>query len=342
VRAVVVDEFGLPERLRLGEMPTPEPGPGEVLVAVHAAPVNYVDLVVVAGAYQVRPALPFIPGKGPAGVVTALGPAVSRLRIGDRVLAMAEEGGYAEAVAVGAEQCHPLPARMSFVEAASLSLAYDTGWFALRERARVVAGETVLVLGASGAVGEASVQLARALGARVLAGVSRPEKAAAVRAAGADAVIDLSCENLRDRLREQVWAVTEGRGADVILDPLGGDVFDAALRALAWCGRLVVIGFAAGRIPSVRTNYLLVKNIEVSGLQVSDYRKRRPAQVAACFAEIFELYEEDRIRPSATTLFPLDRAGEALAALRDRRLTCRAVLDLSGSPVHPSAETLHR
>jgi NADPH:quinone reductase len=342
VRAVVVDEFGPPERLRLGEMPTPQPGPGEVLVAVHAAPVNYVDLLVVAGAYQVRLALPFIPGKGPAGVVTALGPAVSTLRIGDRVLAMAEEGGYAEAVAVGAEQCHPLPPRMSFVEAASLSLAYDTAWFALRERARVAADETVLVLGASGAVGEASVQLARALGARVLAGVSRPEKAAAMRAAGADAVIDLSGENLRDRLREQVWAVTDGRGADVILDPLGGDMFDAALRALAWCGRLVVIGFVAGRIPSVRTNYLLVKNIEVSGLQVSDYRKRRPAQVAACFAEIFELYEEHRIRPAATTLFPLDRAGEALAALRDRRLTGRAVLDLSGSPVHPSAEILNR
>jgi NADPH:quinone reductase len=342
VRAVVVDEFGPPERLRLGEMPTPQPGPGEVLVAVHAAPINYVDLVVVAGAYQFRPALPFIPGKGPAGVVATLGPAVSTLHVGDRVLAMAEEGGYAEAVAVGAEQCHPLPPRISFVEAASLSLAYDTAWFALRERARVAAGETVLVLGASGAVGEASVQLARAFGARVLAGVSRPEKAAAMRAAGADAIIDLSRENLRDRLREEVWTVTEGRGADVILDPLGGDVFDAALRALAWCGRLVVIGFAAGRIPSVRTNYLLVKNIEVSGLQVSDYRKRRPAQAAACFAEIFDLYEQDRIRPAATTLFPLHRAGEALAALRDRRLTGRAVLDLSGSPVHPSAETLHR
>jgi NADPH:quinone reductase len=342
VRAVVVDEFGPPERLRLGEMPTPQPGAGEVLVAVHAAPVNYVDLVIVAGAYQIRPALPFIPGKGPAGVVTALGPDVSRLHIGDRVLAMAEEGGYAEAVAVDAEQCHPLPSQMSFVEAASLSLAYDTAWFALRERARVAAGEMVLVLGASGAVGEASVQLARAFGARVLAGVSRPEKAAAMRAAGADAVIDLSCGNLRDRLREQVWAVTGGRGADVILDPLGGDVFDAALRALGWCGRLVVIGFAAGRIPSVRTNYLLVKNIEVSGLQVSDYRKRRPAQVAACFAEIFELYEKGRIRPAAATLFPLDRAGEVLAALRDRRLTGRAVLDLSGSPVHPSGEISNR
>jgi len=189
-------------------------------------------------------------------------------------------------------------------------------------------GETVLVLGASGGVGHAAVQLGRAAGARVLAGISRAERAVAVRAAGADAVIDLSHENLRETLREQVWAATDGRGADVILDPLGGEVFAAALRALAWCGRLVVIGFAGGPIPTVKTNYLLLKNIEVSGLQISDYRKRRPARMAACFAEIFELYEGSRIEPAPAQVFPLDKAGEALAALRDRRLAGRAVLRL--------------
>jgi NADPH:quinone reductase len=326
MRAIVVDEFGQPEQLRVRDMPTPRPGPCEVLVEVHAAPVNYVDLLVVGGTYQSLPARPFIPGKGPAGVVTALGPDVITPRVGDRVLAMAEEGSYAEIVALPADQCYCLPPRMSFVEAASLSLVYDTAWFALRERARLTAGETVLVLGASGGVGQAAVQLARAMGGRVLAGILRQEKAAAARAAGADAVIDLSRENLRDALREQVWAATERHGADIILDPLGGDVFDAALRALAWCGRLVVIGFAAGRIPTVKTNYLLVKNIEVSGLQVSDYRKRRPAQMAACFAEIFELYEQDRIKPATAQIYPLGQAGEALAALRDRRLAGRAVL----------------
>jgi NADPH:quinone reductase len=328
MRAIVVNEFGPPEQLRVREMPAPRPGPGEVLVEVHMAPVNYVDLLVVGGAYQSLPARPFIPGKGPAGVVTALGPDVTAPRVGDHVLAMAEEGGYAELVALRAGQCYCLPPRMSFLEAASLSLVYDTAWFALRERARLAPGETVLVLGASGGVGQAAVQLARAMGARVLAGILRQEKAAAARAAGADAVIDLSRERPRDALREQVWAETEGRGADVILDPLGGDVFDAALRALAWGGRLVVIGFAAGRIPTVKTNYLLVKNIEVSGLQVSDYRKRRPAQMAACFAEIFELYEEGRIKPAPAQVFPLDQAGEALAAVRDRRLAGRAVLRL--------------
>jgi NADPH2:quinone reductase len=328
MRAIVVDEFGPPERLRVAEVPPPRPGPGEVLVEVYTAPVNYVDLLVVGGTYQSLPARPFIPGKGPAGIVTALGPDVAAPRVGDHVLAMAEEGGYAEAVAIRAEQCYRLPRHMAFLEAASLSLVYDTAWFALRERARVAPGETVLVLGASGGVGLAAAQLARAIGARVLAGISRPERAATALAAGANTVIDLSRENLRETLREQVWAATDGRGADVILDPLGGDVFAAALRALAWGGRLVVIGFAAGSIPTIKTNYLLLKNIEVSGLQVSDYRKRRPAQMAACFAEIFELYEQGRIKPAAAQVFPLDKAGEAIAALRDRRLAGRAVLRL--------------
>src|SRR5215472_16408891 len=164
MRAIVVDEFGPPERLRVAEVPSPRPGPGEVLVEVHVAPVNYVDLLVVGGTYQFLPARPFVPGKGPAGIVTALGPGVTAPLVGDRVLAMAEDGGYAELVALRAAQCYRLPPHMSFVEAASLSLVYDTAWFALRERARLAASETVLVLGASGSVGHAAVQLACAFG----------------------------------------------------------------------------------------------------------------------------------------------------------------------------------
>ena len=328
MRAIVVDQFGPPERLRVGEVAEPLPGPHEVLVRVHAAPVNYVDLLVVAGTYQFLPPLPFTPGKGPAGVVAALGAGVTGLQIGDRVLAMAEEGGYAEAVRVRTDQCYRLPPSMSFNDAASMSLVYDTAWFALRERARLEAAETVLVLGASGGVGQAAIQLAHAMGTRVLAGVQRPERAALVRAVGANAVIDLSAANLRDRLRAQVYAATEGRGADVILDPLGGPIFEAAVRALAWCGRLVVIGFAAGAIPTIPMNYLLLKNIEISGLQISDYRKRRPAQVAACFAEIFRLYDKGKVKPAAVTVFALARAGEALAAVRGRRIAGRAVLRL--------------
>ena len=328
MRAIVVDSFGPPERMRVDEVVEPVPGASEVLVRVHVAPVNYVDLLVVGGNYQFVPPLPFIPGKGPAGVVIALGREVTHLRVGDRVLAMAEQGGYAEAVVVRGNQCYRLPSSMSFTEAASLSLVYDTAWFALRERARLEAGETVLVLGASGGVGQAAVQLAHAMGARVLGGIARPVRAAAVEAAGADAVIDLSAADLHDSLRTQVYGVTEGRGVDIVLDPLGGTVFEAAVRALAWRGRTVVIGFAAGTIPTLKTNYLLLKNIEVSGLQISDYRKRRPEQVALAYAEIFGLYEQGIIKPAPATVFPLARAGEALTALRDRRIAGRAVLQL--------------
>jgi NADPH2:quinone reductase len=328
VRAIVVDEFGPPEKLHVGEAPMPIPGPGQVLVETYAAPVNYVDLLVVGGTYQFLPPRPFIPGKGPAGVVVALGTGVRQLRVGDQVLAMAETGGYAEAVAVAADQCYRLPPRMSFVKAAALALVYDTSWMALRRRARLVPGETVLVLGASGGVGRAAVQLARAMGGRALGGIARPQREAAVREAGADTIIDLSRPNLRDSLREQVYAATDGRGADIIIDPLGGEVFEAAIRALAWCGRLVVIGFAAGGIPTLKTNYLLLKNIEVSGLQISDYRRRRPAELATCYAELFGFYALGLIKPAPATIFPLEQAGKALAAVRDRRIDGRAVLRL--------------
>src|SRR3954462_11785583 len=290
MRAIVVDEFGPPEALRVRDAAMPVPGPGQVLVEIHAAPVNYVDILVVGGTYQFLPPRPFIPGKSPTGIVAALGPDVTSLRVGDRVLATAETGGYAEAVAIAADQCHRLPPCMSFAQAASLPVVYDTSWVALQRRARLAPGETVLVLGAAGGVGYASVQLAQAMGARILGGISRPERETLARAAGADAIVDLSRPNLRDSLREQGYAETDGRGADVVIDPLGGDIFAAAIRALAWGGRLVVIGFAAGGIPTLRTNYLLVKNITISGLQITDYRYRRPDEMVACYAEVFDFY----------------------------------------------------
>jgi NADPH2:quinone reductase len=323
MRAAIVRRFGAVETLEVGDWPEPVPGLGEVLVRVEAAPVNFVDLLVIGGKYQFLPPLPFVPGKGPAGVVTAVGVGVDALRVGDRVLAMAEAGGYAQMVAVPATQCFRLPDAMPFADAASISLGFDTAWFALRERARLCAGEWVLALGASGAVGGAAVQLAKAMGARVLGGVARVERAASV---PADAIIDLSRDDLRDSLRAQVLAATGGHGADVILDPLGGDVFDAALRSLAWCGRLVVIGFAAGRIPEVRANYLLVKNIEVSGLQISDYRKRRPERMAECYREIFDWYVQGKVIAPPSEVLPLEQAGAALARLRDRRAGARLVL----------------
>ena len=307
-------------------MPQPLPGLGEILVNVKATAVNYVDLLVIAGKYQFRHACPFVPGKGPVGVVEAVGEKVDQFKVGDRVLAMAEQGGYAQQVAVPAGQCYRLPASMSFADAAAMALVYDTAWVALRERARIRKSEVALILGASGGVGYAALQLAQAMGARTLAGITRPEKSGLVLDAGAEAVIDLSVPDLREELRRQVYAVNQGRGTDVILDPLGGDIFDAAIRALAWCGRMVVIGFAAGRIPVIKANYLLLKNIEVSGLQVSDYRKQTPGIMQECFNEIFSLYEAGRIKPAPITRVPLEDYRSALIQVRDRTAHGRLVL----------------
>jgi len=321
MRAIIVRQHGGAESAQLGDAPEPVAGPGELLIDVRAVAVNFVDTLVISGGYQFLPPLPFIPGKCPAGVVVGAG---------TRVLALAEAGGYAERVACRAELCFRLPDAMSFTEAASFSLVYDTSWFALRDRARIVQGETVLVLGASGGVGFASVQLAKAMGARVLAGVARMEKAPSVLAAGADVVIDLAAPNLRESLREQVYAATDGAGADIILDPVGGDVFDAAIRALAWRGRMVVIGFAAGRIPTIKANYLLVKNIEVSGLQVSDYRKRRLDQLIACYYELFDLWSIGKLQPPVIEEFPLAEAATALSRVETRAAKGRVVLVPSG------------
>jgi NADPH2:quinone reductase len=326
MRAVIVRQFGSLDGAAVGEMAAPVPGPLEVQIAIHAVAVNYVDLLVIGGKYQFLPEPPFVPGKGPAGVVSAVGESVTRLKVGDRVLAMAEQGGYAETVTAPESSCYRLPASMDFTDAAAMALVYDTAWFALRDRARYKPGETVLVLGASGGVGFAAVQLAKAMDAKVLAGIASPEKFDLARAAGADAVIDLSRADLRDSLRTQVHDVTGGRGADIILDPLGGDVFDAALRALAWRGRLVVIGFAAGRIPTVKANYLLVKNIEVSGLQVSDYRKNTPDQMASCFSELFAFYEAGKLKPLVGATLPLVRWADALRQIENRTARGRLVL----------------
>lgn len=326
MRAVQVREYGSYETADVAEVADPVAGPGQVLLEIHAAPLNFVDLLVIGGKYQFLPPLPFTPGKGPAGIVRALGAGVTSLAIGDRVLAMAESGGYAQMAAVDASQCYTLPEAMSFAAAGASSLVYDTSWFALRERSRLREGETVFVVGATGGVGLASVQLAKAMGARVLAGVSNAAKAQMVLDAGADGIVDFSQGELRDSVRAQVHAQTGGKGADVILDMLGGDHFDAAIRALAWCGRLVVIGFAAGRIPSVKANYLLVKNIEVSGLQVSDYRKKRPERVADCYREVFGYFESGALKPLPHQTMKLDDFKIGLKMIEERQAAGRIVL----------------
>jgi NADPH2:quinone reductase len=326
MRAVVVREFGGIEHASLSDVPKPEPKAGEVLLEVHAVSVNFVDLVMMSGSYQFKPKLPFTPGKLPVGVVAALGDGVRNVKVGDHALLMAESAGFAEFSAMPEGQCIKLPAALPFVEAASMALVYDTAHFALKERGRIAPGDNVLILGATGGVGLAAIQLAKAWGGKVLAAISSKDKADIV--TDADAIVDLSVPDLHENLRRQVFALTDDKGADIIVDMLGGDFFDAAVRALAWNGRLVVIGFASGRIPSLKMNYVLVKNIEVSGMQISDYRKRRPAEMQAAFAEIYALHAAGKLKPLPTKTYPLERFAEALADIRDRKVRGRIVLTM--------------
>ena len=327
MRAILVNEFGPLENAGPGEVVDPIAGPGELLVEVHATAANFVDILLIGGMHQSKPKLPYIPGKGPAGVVRAAGEGVTGFAPGDRVLAMCEPGGgYAELLAIPATMCHRMPDSLPFADAAAMALIYDTAWFSLCERGRFQPGESVLVLGATGGVGLAAIQLVKALGGKALAAVADPAKADLVTEAGADAVIDIGREDVRDSLREQVHADTDGAGADIVIDALGDRFFEAAIRAVAWCGRYVVIGFAAGAIPTMKVNYLLVRNIEVSGLQIGDYRKRRPDRTAACFDQIFALYEQGKIGPPPYTTMPIERATDALRAIRDRKARGRIVL----------------
>ncbi|WP_254661861.1 NADPH:quinone oxidoreductase family protein [Burkholderia sp. CCA53] len=254
MKAIVVHAFTEPEQLTLGELPDPHVGDDSVLIDVRAAAVNYPDLLVVRGTYQVLPERPFAPGKDAAGIVRAVGRNVTHIRPGDRVVAQMEYGAFAERVSVDQRSCFVLPDSMPFDDAAAMGLVYQTAYFALVERGGFCEGESVLVTGAGGGVGSAALQLVKSLGGRALAAVSGAEQARVATETGADAIIDLTAPNLRDSLREQVRAATVDRGVDVLLDTLGGDAFDAALRAIAWCGRAVVVGFASGRIPEVKVN----------------------------------------------------------------------------------------
>jgi NADPH2:quinone reductase len=322
MKAVVVREFAPFDRISVEQMPDPTPGEGEVVVDVKAA-------VVIAGQYQFKPPRPFSPGKAAAGIISAVGKGVTNFAVGDNVALQVEYGAYAEKLRVKAVNVFRMPPGVTFVKGAALGLVYQTAHFALVERARMQKGEVVLVLGASGGIGVASVQLAKALGAKtVIGGVLGAENADVARRAGADAIIDLGSSDIRDGLRDAVRSITGGHGIDVVIDPVGGAANGAALRAMAWCGRMVIIGFAAGEIPTIQTNYLLVKNIEVSGLQWSDYRDRTPEWVARVQQELFDLHVAGKIDPYVSRTFPLERFKDALSLLRDGKAQGKLVLEI--------------
>jgi NADPH2:quinone reductase len=326
MRAVVVHEHGPARAQRVETLPDPVPGPGEVVIDARAIGVNYPDLLVVEGKYQFLPPRPFSPGKEVAGVVSAIGRDVARIRVGDRVMAQREYGTYREKVVSPEATCYRLPEAMGFEEGAALGLTYQTSHFALVERGGFQAGETVLVTGASGGVGLAGVEIAKALGATVIAGVTSREKGELARRHGADHVVDLTAPDLRNSLREQVHAAVGKRGVDLVLENVGGEVFDASLRALAWCGRLVVVGFASMRLPEVKANYLLVKNIAVVGLQWSDYRERDPKRVRRVQEALYALYGAGKLEPLVSERYPLERFADALERFKTRGVLGKMLL----------------
>jgi NADPH2:quinone reductase len=326
MRAVLVRAHGPYDSPRVEEIPDPAPREREVVVEARAIGVNYPDLLVIEGKYQTLPPPPFSPGKELAGVVRSVGADVTGCKPGDRAMVLVEHGAYAEQVRAPEHQVFVLPESMPYPDAAALGLGYQTAYFALLDRGQYRSGETVLVTGATGGVGLATLQMAKALSATVLAAVSGPHRAELARANGAHHIIDLSLPNLRESLRDQVYAATGRRGVDVVIELLGGDVFDAAMRALAWRGRMVVVGFASGRIPEIKANYLLVRNIAVSGLQVSDYRDRDPAWMRRAQAELFDLYLAGKIKPHIEATYPLSRFAEALARFGRRDVVGKLIL----------------
>lgn len=325
MRAAVVKVLGPPENLVVEDLPGREPGPGELVVGCRAAAVNFPDLLVIEGKYQVRPPLPFTPGKEGAGVVTAVGSEVTLFEPGDRVMAQVEWGAYAEEIVVAEKNCYPVPDGVSFEQAAACGIAFQTAHFALHERARAAAGDRVLVTGASGSVGLAALQLAAAHGCEAIAGLTSMDKSDAALAAGARHLVDLSAGDLRDSIREQVREITGG-GVDVVIEMLGGDAFDGAIRALEFGGRAIVVGFASGTIPAVRTNYTLLKNIAVVGLNWAEYREREPARVREVQAEIFDLIASGRVEMPIQAVYPLEEVTAACNVLRDRRIRGKVVL----------------
>jgi NADPH2:quinone reductase len=311
-----------PQDLVWRECPTPQPGPDEVRVAIRAASINFPDLLTVQGKYQIRPELPFVPGSEFAGRVDAVGTGVTQLKVGDPVAAIGSSGGFGTHACVKASQVIPLPPGFRLEDAAAFAFTYGTSHHALLDRGQLKAGETVLVLGAAGGVGTAAVQIAKAAGARVIAAASTDDKCEACRAIGADASLNYSRENLR----EAVKALTDGRGPDVIYDPVGGSLAEPAFRSMAWRGRYLVIGFAAGDIPALPFNLPLLKGASVVGVFWGDFVRREPAANARALGELTRWYAEGRIRPVIDTLLPMRELPTAYRRMAARDIRGKLVL----------------
>src|SRR6201998_1215933 len=322
MKALVCKTWGLPETLALEDKTDPVAGPGQVVIRVHAAGVNFPDALVIQNKYQFTPTLPFVPGSECAGVVESVGKGVNRLKLGDRVSAVTESGAFAEKVAAPAEALTSLPEDVDFATGSAFLLTYGTAYHALAGRAVVKQGEVLVVLGAAGGVGLAAIEIGKALGARVIAGASSPEKRNICREHGADEVIDYAAAELKPAL----GALTSGKGVDVVFDPVGGAFTEAALRNCAWRGRHLIIGFASGDIPRVPANLALLKGCSLIGVFWGRYVKSEPTAWARDLATLFLWLQQGRLRPHIAERYPLERGAEALAALLARRACGKLVI----------------
>ena len=315
MKALICREYGPPENLSVQDMPDLQPGPGEVVVRVRAAGVNFPDALIVQNLYQFKPTPPFSPGGETAGEVLAVGEGVKRVKVGDRVIALTIWGGFAEQVLAKQEQVIPIPDGLSFEVAGSLLLTYGTCLHALRDRAQLQPGQTVLVLGAAGGIGIATIELAKALGARVIAAASTAEKLATCRAQGADEVINYREQNLRDEVKR----LTGGRGVDVVMDPVGGDYAEQALRSMAWRGRYLVVGFTDGQIPRLPLNLVLLKGCAIVGVFWGDFIQREPQAAQVDLRDLIEMLAKGQIKPLISGRYSLQEAPQAILELSQRR-----------------------
>lgn len=311
------------ESLQWREEATPSPAPGEVLVQVHAASLNFPDLLTVQGKYQIKPPLPFVPGSEYAGVVQALGEGVKGVKTGDRVAVLGVSGGFGTHACTPASRLMPLPAAMSFTDGAAFAFTYGTSYHALLDRGSLQPGETVLVLGAAGGVGSAAVQIAKAAGARVIAAASSPEKAAWCETAlGADASLSYDRTDWRDAIK----AATDGRGPDIIYDPVGGDLAEPAFRSIAWRGRYLVVGFAGGSIPALPWNLALLKGASVIGVFWGDFVRREPKQSQADLAQLAAWYAQGKTKPAIHEVLPMRDLARAYALMSSRGVRGKVVM----------------
>ena len=323
MKAVVCKELGLPDKLELvDDWPDPTPGDHDMVVDVKAAGLNFPDVLMIQGKYQHQPEMPFIPGGECAGVVTAVGDKVSRFKVGDRVIAVAGVGAFSEKVLANEFGAFPMPEKLSFEQAAGVSITYFTSYYALKQRAQLQEGETLLVLGAAGGVGATAVELGKLMGAKVIAAASSDEKLALCKQLGADELINYSEVNLKDAVKE----LTGGKGVDVIYDPVGGDFAEPAVRSMGWNGRYLVIGFASGPIPEIPLNLALLKGCSIVGVFWGRFSGEEPDVQLQNVKELWEMFEQGKLNPVVTDCFPLEQYEDAFNCLIERKARGKVIL----------------